>query len=56
MFGFGGQDSDDKNAEALFERFEINTSGRKYGEGGYGATFAAQDTKLGQPAAERLRG
>ena len=36
MFGFGGQDSDDKNAEALFERFEINTSGRKYGEGGYG--------------------
>jgi len=32
----------DKAAEALFSRFQIDTS-RKFGEGGYGATYAAID-------------
>ena len=37
----------------MFTRFTIDQN-KKYGEGGYGATFAAQDTKTGQAAAVKV--
>ena len=49
----GGGEADPQDDEEMFKRFTID-QGKKYGEGGYGATFAAQDTKLGQPAAVKV--
>jgi len=49
----GGGEADPQDDEEMFKRFTIDQA-KKYGEGGYGATFAAQDTKLGQPAAVKV--
>lgn len=48
----GGAESADENQE-MFRRFTIDQA-KKYGEGGYGATFAAQDTQTGLPAAVKV--
>merc|ERR1719231_2016863 len=45
--------SGDSAPEALFERFTIDRN-KKYGEGGYGATFAAVERATGQPLACKL--
>eukprot|EP00320_Phaeocystis_rex_P013927 CAMPEP_0119065564 /NCGR_PEP_ID=MMETSP1178-20130426/8349_1 /TAXON_ID=33656 /ORGANISM="unid sp, Strain CCMP2000" /LENGTH=400 /DNA_ID=CAMNT_0007047093 /DNA_START=88 /DNA_END=1290 /DNA_ORIENTATION=- len=50
---FGAADASPEGQEEIFKRFTIDQN-KKYGEGGYGATFAAQDTKLGQPAAVKV--
>jgi len=47
----GGQSESDN--EEMFRRFTID-QGKKYGEGGYGATFAAADTQSGVPAAVKV--
>jgi len=52
LFGRGESASDEENEE-MFKRFTIDQA-KKYGEGGYGATFAAQDTKAGVPAAVKV--
>ena len=49
---FGGGESPEDNEE-MFKRFTIDQN-KKYGEGGYGATFAAHDTKTGQDAAVKV--
>ena len=49
---FGAGESPEDNEE-MFKRFTIDQS-KKYGEGGYGATFAAHDTKTGQDAAVKV--
>ena len=46
MFGFGKKEE----KSDLFQRFSIDFS-KKYGEGGYGATFAAQDKASGEKLA-----
>ena len=51
LMGGGADESDDN--EDMFKRFTIDQA-KKYGEGGYGATFAAQDTKAGLPAAVKV--
>merc|ERR1712216_769657 len=51
-FGPPPEAADDDN-EGMFSRFTIDQA-KKYGEGGYGATFAAQDTLHGVPAAVKV--
>jgi len=53
MFNSGKQDSEEKTADALFARYAIDGT-HKYGEGGYGATYRAVDTKTGQPLAVKV--
>lgn len=48
-----GGDGPDADNEEMFRRFTID-QGKKYGEGGYGATFAAADTQSGLPAAVKV--
>jgi len=53
---FGGNSSANASAgtkASLFDKFSVNRS-KKYGEGGYGATFAATETATGQPLACKL--
>ena len=51
MFGLGG--SKPAKAETIFDRFSIDFS-HKYGEGGYGATFAAADKQSGEKLAVKI--
>jgi len=48
----GGEAAPEDN-EAMFQRFTIDQA-KKYGEGGYGATFSAYDSKSGLPAAVKV--
>ena len=50
---FGAAEASPEDEEEMFKRFTIDQN-KKYGEGGYGATFAAQDTKTGQAAAVKV--
>ena len=45
-----GNQSSAGRPEGLFDRYAIDRN-KKYGEGGYGATFAAVDKKTGEPRA-----
>jgi len=48
-----GNQSSAGRPEGLFDRYAIDRN-KKYGEGGYGATFAAVDKKTGEPLACKL--
>jgi len=48
-----GEGTEAEENDEMFKRFTIDQA-KKYGEGGYGATFAAQDTKAGVPAAVKV--
>jgi serine/threonine protein kinase len=50
---FGAAEASPEDEDEMFKRFTIDQN-KKYGEGGYGATFAAQDTKTGQAAAVKV--
>jgi len=52
MFGFGG-DKKPPADDSLFERFSIDFQ-KKYGEGGYGATFEAIEKATGEKLAVKL--
>jgi len=48
-----GKDDDVEKSRALFSRFDIDFS-KKYGEGGYGATFAAAEKASGEKLAVKI--
>jgi len=52
LFG-NGSDNEDKVSEDLFSRFSIDT-GKKYGEGGYGATYAGAENTTKEPLAVKV--
>ena len=51
MFSWAG--SEEKAGDDLFDRFTVDT-GKKYGEGGYGATYAAYDTDKKEELAVKI--
>jgi len=53
MMGLFGGSGDKPKPEALFEKYSIDRH-KKYGEGGYGATFAATDKATGEQLACKL--
>jgi len=53
MFGLGSHDSEDKTADQLFARYSIDT-GKKYGEGGYGATYPGCDAETKEALAVKV--
>ena len=51
---FGSKNGSGEEASpSLFERYQIDHS-KKYGEGGYGATYAARDAKTDEPLAVKI--
>eukprot|EP00964_Phaeocystis_antarctica_P052554 scaffold30780_cov51-Phaeocystis_antarctica.AAC.1 len=49
----GAAEASPEDEEEMLNRFTIDRN-KKYGEGAYGATFAAQDTKTGHAAAVKV--
>lgn len=50
---FGASKEVKEAPASLFDRYQIDQS-KKYGEGGYGATYAAKDVQTGKPLAVKI--